>query len=288
MKNAMQLKAVIKNIAKEKHISAQLVMQNFMLERLLERISVSKYQKNFILKGGFLIAAMVGLDTRATMDMDATIKGLSVNEQTVRKMFEEICKIDLDDEVVFCIRSIGEIREGDEYTGYRVALSADYPPMAIPLKLDITTGDKITPKEITYQFKLLLEDRSISVLAYNLEMVMAEKLETVISRGDQNTRPRDYYDIYILTKLQYSNIDISILKAALGATVEKRGSQKVLKDYHKIMDTVKNSEIMQKQWDNYRKDFEYASDIAFGDVCDVVVKLMDLLVDIKANYKNQD
>lgn len=288
MKNAMQLKAVIKNIAKEKHISAQLVMQNFMLERLLERISVSKYQKNFILKGGFLIAAMVGLDTRATMDMDATIKGLSVNEQTVRKMFEEICKIDLDDEVVFCIRSIGEIREGDEYTGYRVALSADYPPMAIPLKLDITTGDKITPKEITYQFKLLLEDRSISVLAYNLETVMAEKLETVISRGDQNTRPRDYYDIYILTKLQYSNIDISILKAALGATVEKRGSQKVLKDYHKIMDTVKNSEIMQKQWDNYRKDFEYASDIAFGDVCDVVVKLMDLLVDIKANYKNQD
>lgn len=278
MKNAMQLKAVIKNIAKEKHISAQLVMQNFMLERLLERISVSKYQKNFILKGGFLIAAMVGLDTRATMDMDATIKGLLVNEQTVRKMFEEICKIDLDDEVVFCIRSIGEIREGDEYTGYRVALSADYPPMAIPLKLDITTGDKITPKEITYQFKLLLEDRSISVLAYNLETVMAEKLETVISRGDQNTRPRDYYDIYILTKLQYSNIDISILKAALGATVEKRGSQKVLKDYHKIMDTVKNSEIMQKQWDNYRKDFEYASDIAFGDVCDAVVKLMDNLL----------
>ena len=269
MKNAMQLKAVMKNIANEKHISAQLVMQNFMLERLLERISVSKYQKNFILKGGFLIAAMVGLDTRATMDMDATIKGLPVNEQTVRQMIEEICKIELDDEVIFCFRSIGEIREGDEYTGYRVALSADYPPMAIPLKLDITTGDRITPKEITYRFKLLLEDRSISVLAYNLETVMAEKLETVISRGDQNTRPRDYYDIYILTKLQYLNIDISTLKAALGATVEKR----------KIMDTVKNSEIMQKQWDNYCKDFEYASDIVFGDVCDVVVKLMDNLLD---------
>lgn len=279
MRNAMQLKAVIKNIAKEKHISAQLVMQNYMLERLLERISISKYQQNFILKGGFLIAAMVGLDTRATMDMDATIKGMPVNEQIVREMFEEICKIELADDVSFHFRGIGEIREGDLYAGYRVSLSADYPPMAVPLKLDITTGDKITPKEITYQFKLLLENRSISVLAYNLETVLAEKIETVISRGDQNTRPRDYYDIYILTKLQYSNIDIGILKTALDATVEKRGSKKVLKGYRKIMDVVKNSEIIQKQWDNYRKDFEYAADIAFVNVCNTIVQLMDNLME---------
>lgn len=280
MKNAMQFKAVIKNIAKEKHISAQLVMQNFMLERLLERISVSKYQQNFILKGGFLIAAMVGLDTRATMDMDATIKGLPVNEQTVREMFEEICKIELADDVTFSFRSIGEIREGDVYTGYRVSLSANYPPMAVPLKLDITTGDKITPKEIVYHFKLLLEDRSISVLAYNLETIMAEKLETVISRSDQNTRPRDYYDIYILTKLQYSNINPNELQAALNSTTEKRGSKAVIKNYHSIMDTVRNSEMMQKQWDNYQKDFEYAADIAFEDTCDAVVKLMDNLMEI--------
>ena len=279
MKNAMQLKAIIKNLAKEKHISAQLVMQNFMLERLLERISVSEYQQNFILKGGFLIAAMVGLDTRATMDMDATIKGLTVNEQTVREMFEEICKIELDDDVTFSFRNIGEIREGDEYTGYRVSLFANYPPMAVPLKLDITTGDKITPKEIEYKFKLLLEDRSISVLAYNLETIMAEKLETVISRGDQNTRPRDYYDIYILAKLQYSNIELNALKAALNATAQKRGSSEVLKSYHKIMEVVRNSEIMQKQWKNYQKDFEYATDIIFEDVCDIVLKIMDEIQD---------
>lgn len=280
MKNAMQLKAMIKNLAKEKHISAQLVMQNFMLERLLERISVSKYQRNFILKGGFLIAAMVGLDTRATMDMDATIKGLPVNEKTVREMFEEICKIEINDDVIFSFRSIREIREGDEYTGYRVSLSANYLPMIVPLKLDITTGDKITPKEIEYRFKLLLEDRSISVLAYNLETILAEKLETVISRGDQNTRPRDYYDIYILTKLQYSNIEFNSLKEALIATVDKRGSKAVVKDYRKIMDTVRNSGIMQKQWNNYQKDFEYAIDIAFVDTCDTVVQLMDLLMRI--------
>ena len=277
MRNAMQLKAVIKNLAKEKHISAQLVMQNFMLERLLERISVSKYQQNFILKGGFLIAAMAGLDTRATMDMDATIKGLPVNEQTVRGIFEDICKIELDDDVDFSFRSIGEIREGDVYTGYRVSLSANYQQMAVPLKLDITTGDKITPQEIEYQFKLLLEDRSISVLAYNLETIMAEKLETVISRGDQNTRPRDYYDIYILTKLQYANIENDVLKAALRATTEKRGSFEVLKDYRRIMDTVKKSEVMQRQWMKYQKDFEYATDIVFEDLCDVVVELMDRL-----------
>lgn len=280
MKNAMQLKAVIKKIAKEKHISAQLVMQNFMLERLLERISVSRYQQNFILKGGFLIAAMVGLDTRATMDMDATIKGLPLNEQTVRKMFEEICKIALDDDVTFSFRSIGTIRAGDVYTGYRVSLSANYPPMAVPLKLDITTGDKITPKEIEYRFKLLMEDRSIAVLAYNLETIMAEKLETVISRGDQNTRPRDYYDIYMLAKLQCANIEPDALRAALNATAEKRGSKEVIENYRGIMDVVRKSEIMQKRWSDYQKDFEYAIGVAFEEACDVVVRLMDNLTDI--------
>lgn len=279
MKNAMQLKARIKNLAKEKHISAQLVMQNFMLERLLERIAVSHYQQNFILKGGFLIAAMVGLDTRATMDMDVTIKGLPVNEQTIRKMFDEICKIELNDDITFTFRNIGEIREGDIYTGYRISLSANYPPMAVPLKLDITTGDKITPKEIKYSFKLLFENRSISILAYNLETIIAEKLETIISRGDQNTRPRDYYDIYILTKLQYANIENKVLKDALQATTEKRGSMLVIKEYNKIMDIVRNSEIMQKQWNNYQRNFEYADKIKFEDTCDMVIKLMNCLID---------
>ena len=278
MKNAMQLKAVIKNISKDKHISAQLVMQNFMLERLLERISVSKYHRNFILKGGFLIAAMVGLDTRATMDMDATIKGWPVNEESIKKMFLDICKIDLYDDITFEFKKIGEIREGDEYTGYRVSLSANYSPMAVPLKLDITTGDKITPREIEYRFKLLLEDRELSVLAYNLETIMAEKLETVVSRGDQNTRPRDYYDVYILAKLQYKNIETEYLKAALDATSKKRGSSEILKDYKNIIDVVRNSDVMIKQWKNYQKDFEYATDISFNEVCDVVVQMMDLCI----------
>ncbi len=277
MRNAMQLKAILKNMAKEKNISAQLVLQNYMLERLLERIAVSPYRDNFILKGGFLIAAMVGLDTRTTMDMDATIKGYPVNEETIRTMFEKICAIEIDDDVHFTFRQIGEIREGDEYTGYRVALTAEFPPMAVPLKLDITTGDKITPKEIEYSFKLLLEERSISILAYNLETILAEKLETVITRSDQNTRPRDYYDIYILLKLQSHNIGLTHLKAALETTCEKRGSKEVVRNYISCMDVVKASSSMQNQWKTYQTEYEYAADISFDDACDAVISIMKLL-----------
>lgn len=278
MKNAIQLKAIIKNIAKNKNISAALVLQNYMLERFLERVSLSRYHDNYIIKGGFLIASMVGLDSRATMDMDATIKGYPVNEEAIRKMVEDIIAVPVEDAIHFCLKSVREIREGDEYTGYRVALTADYEKMAVPLKLDITTGDKITPREIEYSYKLMMEDRSIRVLAYNLSTILAEKLETVVSRGDQNTRPRDYYDIYILSKLQVENIDIDSLKAALSATTAKRGSSELMMQYAEIMRTVKSSDVMKRQWDNYRKDFDYAAGIEFEETCDAVVAMMDELV----------
>ena len=278
MKNAIQLKAIIKNIAKNKNISAALVLQNYMLERFLERVSLSRYHDNYIIKGGFLIASMVGLDSRATMDMDATIKGYPVNEEAIRKMVEDIIAVPVEDAIHFCLKSVREIWEGDEYTGYRVALTADYEKMAVPLKLDITTGDKITPREIEYSYKLMMEDRSIRVLAYNLSTILAEKLETVVSRGDQNTRPRDYYDIYILSKLQAENIDIDSLKAALSATTAKRGSSELMMQYAEIMRTVKSSDVMKRQWDNYRKDFDYAAGIEFEETCDAVVAMMDELV----------
>lgn len=193
-------------------------------------------------------------------------------------MIEQILTVPVDDDITFTFKSIGEIREGDEYTGYRVALTADFPPMAVPLKLDITTGDKITPREIQYDYKLMLEDRHIQVMAYNLATILAEKLETVISRSDQNTRPRDYYDVYILTKLQAENIDFPALGAALMATASKRGSDSILQDYRAIVEAVRNSEIMRRQWDNYRKDFDYASTISFDEVCDAVASTMDTLI----------
>ena len=172
------------------------------------------------------------------MDMDATIKGYPVTEESIRKMVNDIIAIPLEDGISFAFKSIGEIREGDEYTGYRVALTADYSPMEVPLKLDITTGDNITPREIEFSYKLMLEDRSIHIMAYNLATIMAEKLETVVSHGDQNTMPRDYYDIYILYKLQGGNIDISTLSEALKATAEKRESSEVLKQYRQVISSV--------------------------------------------------
>lgn len=279
MKNAMQLKAIIKKISKEKKISAQLVLQNYMMERFLERVSLSKYRDNYIIKGGFLIASMVGLDSRATMDMDATIKGYPVDADAIRSMIEDIIAVSVDDGILFRLKNIGEIREGDEYTGYRVTLSADYEKMAVPLKLDITTGDKITPREIEYDYKLMFEERSISVLAYNLSTILAEKLETVISRGDQNTRPRDYYDIYILIKLQSGNINLGTLRDALQATAEKRGSIENIKQYREIMQMVRDSAVMNRQWDDYRKDFEYAEGIEFVEACDATFAILDKIIE---------
>ncbi len=260
----MQLKAYVKNLAKEKNISAQIVLQNYMLERLLERISISEYHDNFILKGGFLLAAMVGLDTRATMDMD----------ETISEMFGEICKIHIDDDINFEFSGIDDIREDDEYGGYRVSLSGNYPPMAVPLKIDITTGDKITPREMMYSFNLMFEERSINVLAYTVETILAEKLETIISRGDQNTRPRDFYDVYILNTLQKQNIDNKILKDAFTATVKKRGTKYIVSSYKEIIEAVANSTVMNNQWTRYQKEFDYAKDIRFEDTCKAVNQLI--------------
>ena len=272
-KNAMQLKAFIKNKAIEKNISAQLVMQNYMLERLLERISLSEYKNNFILKGGFLISAIVGLDTRATMDLDTTIKGFDLNTENLQKIFFDICSVQVEDDVSFEICNIGEIREGDEYPGFRVRLKALYPPLFVPLTVDVTTGDKITPKEISYTFKLLFDDRNISILAYNLETVIAEKLETVISRNIGNTRPRDFYDIHILYTLRGDECSMETLSQALRQTAGKRGSFEVMKDHEKVMENVLKSEQMQGFWQKYRKNFEYAADISFEEVCGTVITI---------------
>ncbi len=274
MKNAMQLKAHIKNLAKEKHISAQIVLQNYMLERLLERVSISKYHDKFILKGGFLLAAMVGLDTRATMDMDATIKGLPVSKETISEMFLNICEIHIDDDIDFSFNGIEDIREGEEYSGFRISVIGNYSPMAVPLKIDITTGDKITPREMVYSFRLMFEERSINVLAYTVETILAEKLETIISRGDQNTRPRDFYDVYILNALQKKNIDNEILKDAFAATAKKRGTEHIMENYVEIIEAVINSSAMNNQWARYQKEFEYARDIGFEDTCEAVKNIM--------------
>ena len=276
-KNPMQLKAIIKKKATESRISPQLVMQNYMLERLFVRVSLSKYSRNFILKGGLLIAAIIGLDSRATMDMDTTVKGLPLTHESIQKIFNEICSISADDNITFGISHITDIREGDEYNGLRVHLTANYSPIAVEMKVDVTTGDKITPKEIEYEYKMLFDSGSIAIMAYNLETILAEKFETVLSRSIANTRPRDFYDIYVLYKLQLDNCDTSILHKALIETAKKRGSISVIWDYKEIISKIKNDSQMQNFWNVYQEEFNYAKDISFNTACDTILQLMEIL-----------
>lgn len=178
-----------------------------MLERLLERISVSKYKDNFILKGGMLISAMLGIDIRTTMDMDTTIKELALTEKNIFNIMKEICKINIDDDVTLEVQKIEMIRDDDYYGGYRVTFKANYmEKMPVIMKIDITTGDKITYKEVKYSFELMLEKRKIQVWAYNLETILAEKFETIIKRGVFGTRIMDYYDVYMLFNLKYQEV----------------------------------------------------------------------------------
>ena len=274
MKNAMSLKAIVKNIAKQNGITAQLVLQNYFLERLLERISYSNYKNYLILKGGFLIASIVGLDTRTTMDMDVTIKGQPLTEEHLRLMFKEIIDIPTEDNIQFEIKSIHEIRENDEYNGYRIHLIANYEVIASPLKIDITTGDQITPKEIQYQFPMMFSESKISVLAYNLETVLAGKLETILSRGDQTTRSRDFYDVYLIWKLHASYISKVDLLEALIQTSLKRNSYSLLKIYKETVNSIQISPKIHEDWKRYQNTYQYAKDIKLEDICTLIIKIL--------------
>lgn len=273
MKNLRQLKDLIKNMAKENSINAQILLRNYMLERLLERISLTEFKDKFILKGGMLVAALVGVDMRSTIDMDATIKSYPVTKESIESAFESILSVEIDDGVKMQTKSIEEIRADDEYEGFRVSLDAIMENARISIKVDITTGDEITPKEVVYTFDLLLEDRSIDILAYNIETVIAEKLETIISRGTANTRMRDFYDIYILLKVQGHHIDTETLVGAVIATSKKRGSINLLFDGKLILEEVFSSDVLFNHWTRYQKKYTYADDISWNEIEEAVISI---------------
>lgn len=281
MKTARQLKDLIRNVAKQKDINSQLLMRNYMLERLLERISLSELKDKFILKGGMLVAALVGVDMRSTMDMDATIKGYLVTEEALQVAFEKVLSVQVDDGVQMALTKIETIRNEDEYKGYRLTLNSSLENMSVPLKVDITTGDEITPKEVSYSFDLLIENRTIEILAYNIESVLAEKLETVLSRGLANTRMRDFYDIYILLKTQGEKIEQSILVSAVLSTMEKRGSANLLKDGSIILEEVFFSNQTEMMWFRYQKQFIYADDISWKEIRYATLKLWHLVKELE-------
>lgn len=273
MSKAMSLKAKIRNIAKQKNIPAQVILQNYMFERLLVRLSASEYKEKFVLKGGMLVAAIVGLDNRATMDMDTTLKNLPLTPEAIRSALEDICDIQFDDGVAFEIGTISSIREDDIYGGYRVMLNAKFDTMLTPLSIDVSTGDAITPHAVQYNFSEIFDDdKSYELWAYNIETVMAEKVETILRRGVFNTRPRDFYDAYILTTTQ--KFDKAVFTEALNATAAHRGTSEQIADVPGILHNIEESPELKTMWDKYRKQFAYANEIEYMSIIAILRQLL--------------
>lgn len=276
-RNTMSFKAIINNMAKENNVAAQSVLQTYMLERLLERISISKYKDNFILKGGMLISAMLGIDSRTTMDMDTTIKGFPLTKDNITNIIDEICNIEIDDNVTLKINKVELIREDDDYGGYRITFEAKYNnEMPVIMKIDITTGDKITYKEIEYSFTLMLEDRKIQIWSYNVETIIAEKFEAIVKRGVLSTRIRDYYDVYMLINTQNKIIDKKTLKDAITLTAQHRGTSEIIKDWKKIVEKIANDSKMRQQWKRYQKDNFYAEEIEYKELINAISKVGEI------------
>ena len=269
----MSLKAKIRNIAKQKNIPAQVILQNYMFERLLVRLSASEYKERFVLKGGMLVAAIVGLDNRATMDMDTTLKNLPLTPEAIRSALEDVCDITFDDGVAFEIGTISPIREDDIYGGYRVMLNARFDTLLTPLSIDVSTGDAITPHAVQYNFYEIFDDeKSYELWAYNIETVMAEKVETILRRGVFNTRPRDFYDAYILAATQ--KFDKAVFAEALSATGTHRGTTQQIADIPEILHNIEESPELKTMWDKYRKQFAYAKDITYEQIIDSIKTLL--------------
>ena len=270
---AMSLKAKIRNIAKLKNLPAQVILQNYMFERFLNRLSVSEYKEKFVLKGGMLVAAIVGIDNRATMDLDTTLKNLPLTPEAIEKALNEIFEIDLNDDVEFKFKGISPIREDDIYGGYRVALDAIYETIVTPMTIDVSTGDVITPEAVKYNFTGIFDDElTFEVWAYNIETVLAEKIETILRRSMFNTRPRDFYDAYILITTQ--NFDKATFTEALNKTIEHRGTRNQINDFGSTMEIVSESADLKRMWNNYQSQFPYAKDISFEEVCNSIMELL--------------
>ena len=270
MKTPEQLKGAIRNIAAKKNLRPQEVLQMFLFQRVLERLANSNYRNNFILKGGLLISSMLGISERTTMDMDTTVRGISMEEEEIVSVVKEILSVDVDDGIKFMLKTIEPIREDDAYNNFRVHLTAQYGKINAPMKIDITTGDTITPAAVQYSYPLSFEERSIPILAYTLETVLAEKYETIIRRNIGTTRARDFYDLHMLYQYHKDEIRMDILKTAVLHTARKRGSLEEINDWKEVLHDIREEPILNQLWKNYTSENSYASKLAFSEVLDTV------------------
>lgn len=271
--NANSFKAKIKNISKDKGIPAQQVQQHYLIEQLLKLISTSSYRDSFIVKGGYLIGQMIGLDKRTTMDLDVTLKGTEMSRENLIHIFEEIL-CSKTDGFSFSVDKLEPIRQDDEYGGFSLKLNATFDTLKEVVFIDITTGDKITPREITYSMTSIFTNESIQIWTYNLETVLAEKLETIISRGLASTRPRDRYDLFTLYKLRKEEINLEVLKNALENTAEKRKSKDTIYNWEEQVRGIEISDYQKELWIRYQRQFKYAKDVSFDNSVQVIREIM--------------
>ncbi|MBQ9226836.1 MAG: nucleotidyl transferase AbiEii/AbiGii toxin family protein [Fibrobacter sp.] len=275
-KNEMQLKALVKDLSAKYGITPQATLQMYCLERLLDRIAASRFRNHFIIKGGFLIASILGVGSRSTMDIDATVKGFSVSYENVDSIFKEICGIDIADQLTFSFERIEEIREKDDYLGLRVFVECRYGKMNVPLTVDLTTGDTIIPHEIEYMYKCVFDDKMIPIIAYPLENVFAEKLDTIISRGVANTRTRDFYDVYTLYALKKEEVNFETLRLALEATSRRRNTFEILKEYPQVLEDIKADSPQNDFWRRFVTKNPFAKGITLPQVLDCAKEILDL------------
>lgn len=271
--NAISFKAKIKNIAKEKGIPPQQVQQHYLIEEVLNLISKSSYRNSFIVKGGYLIGQMIGLDKRTTMDLDVTLKGTSLNRDNLINIFEEIVS-NTTSVFSFTVDKLEPIRQDDIYGGFSIKLNATFDTLNEVIFIDVTTGDKITPREISYSMPSLFTNHTIDVWTYNLETVLAEKLETIVSRGVASTRPRDRYDLFTLFKLRKNQIDFTILKRAVENTSEKRNSKELIQNWKNQVRGIETSDYQKNLWIRYQRQFKYAKDISFEESVQIINEIM--------------
>lgn len=270
-----QIKGRIKSVAKQNNADARTLMRIYMMERFLERLAQSEYRDNFIIKGGILVTAMIGVAHRSTMDIDTSMKNLNLSAEDALRVVNQVKDIDLDDGVSFEVKDVSNIMDEMEYPGIRVTMNANVGKLITPLKIDISTGDVITPRAIEFNYDLLLENRSISLWSYNLETILAEKLQTVLARGILNTRMRDFYDIRMLLDTYEDKVNKAVLKDAFAATCKKRETDHLQEQAEDIIKIIDADEQLQVLWRAYQKKYSYAAEIDYASVISGVRKLMD-------------
>ncbi len=275
--NAMSLTAKLKNLAVKHSISPHAVLRMYLIECFLERLSKSRFCANFIVKGGILISAVTTIKQRTTMDLDTTCAGCRFDEEELAKMMREICALKGNDDFVFLFLSCGSIREKSDYVGFRVHLNAKYESIEAPLTIDVTTGDAITPRQRSFSYPRLFEEPPIEIYSYTIETVLAEKLEAILSLNVTNTRPRDFYDVYLLSSVV--SIDEKILGEALLRTSARRGTEQNLMKVDDYLAAIKISSNIRTQWQRYVRIYPYARELDFDDIFMRIENLLHRILD---------